>query len=344
MIQWCKNTFSIVKPYVPATCFFGGFTWDNFTLKRIDNTLDMIIFGSYLLLCAAVIVLLGRGVKFKFSQYLPMAIQFFFGGLFSSFVVYYFKSASSLPSFIFMLFLLGMLVGNEFIEKKLNNVTLASTLWGIATFMYLNAVLPVLLKAMNGWVFLLALAASFCLYLGIRFLSANPTVRLESIGLVYGLILLFYFMNIIPPVPLAKKQMGIYRSVLRKDNNYLCAVSQPSWFLPLKKSERKYAWAQGDTVFCFSSIFAPTDLKKKIFHHWYYRDPEKKKFIQTDRIGYRMVGGREDGYRGYTFKCHVRPGKWKVALKTDDNKTLGIVSFDVVERKNQFLEYKTFNF
>ncbi len=344
MIKWCKDTYTKIKSYIPAVCFLGGFSWDNLTLRRIDNTLDMVMFGGYLLLCGVAIFLMGRGIKFKFSQYLPMAVQFFFGGLFSSFVVYYFKSASSLPTLLFMFLLLVLLIGNEFIEKKLNNVTLASMLWGFATFMYLNATLPVILRAMNGWVFILSLATSFSLYLALRYVTANPTMRLGSMGAVYGMIFIFYFLNIIPPVPLAKKQMGIYRTISRNENFFSCAISRPPWFQPFRKSEKRFDWAQGDTVFCFTSIFAPTNLTKKVFHHWYYQDPQKNKFILTDRVGYRLIGGREDGYRGYTYKSHMKPGKWKVALKTDDNKTLGIVSFRVVDRDRDSLALKTFHF
>ncbi len=332
MITHIKQKFNTIKPYFPAIAFFCGFTWDNLTLRRIDNTLDMIIFGVYVLIAGIVIILIGRKVSFKFSEYLPMGVQFFFGGLFSSFVVYYFKSASSVPSLLFMLFLLALLVGNEFIEKKLHDITLSATLFGIAAFMYLNAILPVFLKHMNAWIFLLAVACSFGLFMGLKKLSKSESLDIRPVSLLFILIILFYFLNVIPPVPLAKKEMGIYRSISKRENTFHCSFEKPPWYTILKKGEKRYAFSQGDTVFCFTSVFAPTRLKKRIFHHWYYQNPKTGKYSQTDKMGYRLTGGRAKGYRGYTFKRNMQPGKWKVTLKTDDKKTLGIAEFEIIPR------------
>ena len=332
MFESFKQKFYRIKPYFPAIAFFCGFTWDNLTLRRIDNTLDIIIFGAYLFLAGTAIILIGRGVCFKFSEYLPVAVQFFFGGLFSSFVVYYFKSASSVPSLLFMLFLLIFLVGNEFIEKKLHDITLASTLYAIASFMYLNSILPVLFRQMHTVIFLLAIALSFCIFLLIKKISKNTLLDIRPTAGILCLLIIFYFLNIIPPVPLSKKDMGIYRSVQKIGNSYQCGFQKPPWYNILRMSEKKYAYAKGDTVFCFTSVFAPTKLTKKIFHHWYFQNPGSKKYTETDKMGYRLNGGRERGYRGFTYKKNMEPGKWKVILKTDDKKTIGIAEFEIVPR------------
>jgi hypothetical protein len=142
-----------VQHYMPAVGFLFGFVWDNLTLQRIDNPFDMTTFAAFIVLSGAAIVLMGRGVTFRFSKYLPVAVQFFFGGLFSSFVVYYVKSASSLPSLFFMVLLLAFLVGNEFVEKRLHNITLASIIYALVCFMYFNAMLPIAIHRMDGLVF-----------------------------------------------------------------------------------------------------------------------------------------------------------------------------------------------
>ncbi len=332
MFESIKDKILKIKPYFPAIAFFCGFTWDNLTLKRIDNTLDMIIFGSYLFLNGTIIILIGRKVKFKFSEYLPTAAQFFFGGLFSSFVVYYFKSASSLPTFLFMLFLLTLLIGNEFIEKKLHDITLSATLYSVACFMYLNSILPIFLKHMNAFIFLLAIALSCGIFMLVKKISRTDSFDIRPAIGIFCMLIIFYFLNIIPPVPLSKKEMGIYHSISRHDSVYKCSFQKPSWFNFLKKSEKKYNYTKGDTVYCFTSIYAPTKLTKKIFHHWYYKNPETKKYSQTDKMGYRLTGGRKDGYRGYTFKKNMQPGYWKVMLKTDDKKTMGIAKFKIIPR------------
>ncbi len=334
-IEKLKQKYESVKTYIPAVAFSGGFIWDNFTLKRIDNTLDMAIFGAYVVLAGIVIVLIARGVTFKFSEYLPWGVQFFFGGLFSSFFVYYFKSASSLPAFFFMLFLLALLVGNEFLEKRLRNVTLASVLFGVVAFMYLNAVLPVLLRTMNTRVFLLAIVCSFGLFSLLKYMGRNETIRYGPVVAIYLVLIGFYMANIIPPVPLSKKEIGIYRSIERSDDGYRCAFREPPWYAWGRDDESTFAWSEGDTVYCFSSIFAPTRLSTKVYHCWFLQDPKTGKYTQTDRMGYRLVGGRGRGFRGYTFKRHVSPGKWRIAVKTEHNKILGIKNFTVVPAEKQ---------
>jgi hypothetical protein len=332
MFEAARSRFLKLKPYLPATCFVGGFTWDNLTLVRVDNRLDMAIFGAYLLLAGAAIVLIGRRARFRFSEHLPLAVQFFFGGLFSSFFVYYFKSASSLPAFLFMLVLLVLLVGNEFLEKRLGDIRLAVVLYAMASFMYLNAIVPVLLRRMNALTFILALLLAASLFALVRYLAGPGRVPIAPTAALYGFLTLAYFVNVIPPVPLARKHMGVYRSIERSEGTYRCAYEKPPWYRFGRRQEKRYRWAAGDTVYCFSSVFAPTELRKKIFHHWYFRAEGASGWRETDRMGYALTGGRDEGYRGYTYKCHVRPGRWKVALKTGTGKTVGVVRFEVVSR------------
>lgn len=107
-------------------------------------------------------------------------------------------------------------------------------------------------------------------------------------------------------------------------------MEKAKWHEFFKKSDKRINYTPGDTIFCFSSVFAPTMLKKKIYHHWYFKNKKSGKYEQTAKIGYYLTGGRNDGYRGYTFIRNIKPGKWKVKLKTDDGKTIGIESFNVV--------------
>ncbi len=320
------------KPYISALFFLGGFTWDNLTLQRIDKTGDMVIFGLFVLGAGVAITLIGSRLRFPLSQFLPWVVQWFFGGLFSAFFVYYVKSASSLPTLVFIGLIITVLVGNEFLEKKYGDITLSSLLYALASFMYLNAFIPVLVLHMNMWTFFAALTLSGLCIAAIRKFSRNTSVKLWPPALLYLLLTLFYFTNVIPPVPLAKKDMGIYRQIHTENNRYICTYEKPPWHHFWRVGEKSYAWLPGDTVFCYSSIFAPAKLRKKIAHQWYYRDPREKRYLPRDRIAYSIQGGREDGYRGYTYKTNIQPGKWKVELQTQEGKTLGTIHFHVHRR------------
>ncbi|NLG17070.1 MAG: DUF2914 domain-containing protein [Fibrobacter sp.] len=329
MLSGIRSLYTKLKPQLPTVCFLCGSTWDSLTLKRIDSALDLTIFSTYLFLSSIIVILISRKVNFRFAKYLPSAAQFFFGGMFSACTVYYFKSTSSLLTFLFLLCLAATLVCNEFLEKKYSNAQVTFTFWSVCAAMILNFLLPVLTGLMSPWIFLAAIATAFLLCFAISRIALSK-VSLKPVALIYSALILFYFLNVIPPVPLSQKKMAIFRSVSHSGNEYVCTMEKPRWFEPFKSGESVFKYSPQDTVFCFSSVFAPTRLKKEIYHHWYYKDPESGKWSEATRIGYRLTGGRDQGYRGYTYKKNIGPGSWKVMLKTKEGKTVGIRSFKVV--------------
>ena len=139
-----------------------------------------------------------------------------------------------------------------------------------------------------------------------------------------------YFANAIPPVPLAVKHIGIYRSVEKTDGAYVCLMEKPRWFEVWRKGEKAYRYRPGDAVYCFTAIFAPTRLTQQIYHHWYYRGADAGAYRDVGRVGYGLAGGRDEGYRGYTYKKAVSPGKWRVEVETEDGRTLAVQSFTLV--------------
>jgi hypothetical protein len=76
-------------------------------------------------------------------------------------------------------------------------------------------------------------------------------------------------------------------------------------------------------------VFAPVRLETTIFHHWYHRPDKGGPFSPADRIPIRIQGGREGGYRAYTFKQGLSAGDWRVDVETEDGRVLGRVRFTV---------------
>ena len=108
-----------------------------------------------------------------------------------------------------------------------------------------------------------------------------------------------------------------------------------------KNSDENFSYLENDTVFCYTSIFAPTKLTKKCIHHWQKYFPDKKEWITTDRLGYEISGGRYGGYRGYTYKQNVTPGKWRVDVETEEKMLLGRIGFKVKPAEKTERKYKT---
>lgn len=356
--QKLEMFFKKYQKYLPVIFFFSGFGWDSLTLTRIDKMLDNVIFFAYLLLAGCCILLIQfvekeiiRKEKIrKFKEWYPLALQFFLGGLFSGYVVFYFQSAALTKSWIFLGLLLCLLVSNEFLEKRLNNLYLVSGLYFIAAFSFFIFFIPVLSKAMNVFTFLLGAVLGLGFTIGLLFfihkkmasLSQKDVIKISlPVGILFFLMIFFYFKNWIPPVPLSLKSGNIYHFVERHQDQYKLKFEQPPWYNFWEKSDKSFNYLDGDTTFCYTSIFAPTQLTKKCFHHWQKYFPGRKEWITTDRLGYEIFGGRDGGYRGYTFKRNITPGKWRVDVETEEEMLLGRIGFEVKLAEKTDRKYKT---
>jgi hypothetical protein len=54
--------------------------------------------------------------------------------------------------------------------------------------------------------------------------------------------------------------------------------------------------------------------------------------VSQQRVVVNIVGGRQDGYRWYTYKTGPRPGQWRVNIETSDGRSIGRVRFAVEEQ------------
>lgn len=340
------NFYDSYKHFLPVISFTAGFTWDSFTLTRIDLWSDNLILFGYIALLGIMIVVvnfINDGIIKKkwilnYQNWYPLGIQFFLGGLFSSYVVFYFKSASLTKNWLFLGLLIIILIGNEFIENRLSNLKLQFILYFLAAFSFFIFFIPVVLKTMNTFIFVLSGIISVTWVLGLLyFIAKKSTKRTEkdfkkvgTIVLSMFLILnLFYFLNWIPPVPLALKDSGIYHHVSRMGENYQVRYEKGSWYEFWKKSDNIFHYHPGDTVYCFAAVFAPTELNKKIIHHWQIYNTNTEEWQTTDRLSYKISGGRDGGYRGYTYKRNIQTGEWRINVITKEGLLLGRIGFEL---------------
>ncbi|HQV47575.1 MAG TPA: DUF2914 domain-containing protein, partial [Nitrospira sp.] len=52
----------------------------------------------------------------------------------------------------------------------------------------------------------------------------------------------------------------------------------------------------------------------------------------ADKIPLKIAGGREGGYRAYTFKQGLDVGDWRVDVETEDGRVIGRVPVHVEKR------------
>lgn len=349
---------ALYERYLAPVAFLAGFVMDAFTLTRADLPLDNLILILHLSNAALGIALLNafeagrlgraspgagriRGAWLRRIGWLfPLMIQFSFGALFSGFLVLYARSGSWAGSWLFLGTLGILLVGNEFFRRRYRRLTFHASVYFVALFLYFVMALPILLHRMGAGVFVasgLAAVAGIALFAALlRFITpqavaASRIALAASIGGIYLLFHILYFANLIPPIPLALRHLGIYHSLERTDGSYRVRYEKAPWYQFYRSEDALFRWLPGSPVFAASAVFAPTNIDTAIFHHWKYFDAEAGEWVEKSRVSYPMAGGRDGGYRGYSVKQAVMPGQWRVEVRTGRGELLGRTTFEIVE-------------
>lgn len=259
-----------------------------------------------------------------------LALQFCFGGLFSALVIFYFLSSSYLPGLFLVLGLAALLTVNEFLEGHYQRFTLSWTLFATCAILFLNFALPHLFRSVHPIWFYLSTALGYGLVVLVRRASPRARGSLKPAAAVAVALTGLYLVNAIPPVPLVKKRLQIVRALERTPAGYVAKIETPPLWAPWRDTDRKVHQAAGEKVFCYTSVFLPPGISTTLYHVWQHRDAKTGKWVTWSRIGFPVRGGRQDGYRGYTFKRNLTPGKWQVRVETESGRVLGLNRFTVV--------------
>lgn len=337
--QRLKARLSRGRHLLPAAFFLGGVTWDALTLRRIDAWLDNLLLLSYLLILGIALALavllehkrLDVSWLTRLQPYFPAVLQFFFGALFSAYVVFYFQSTALPTHWVFFAGLVALLVANEFIHRRLLNLYVLLLLYTLASFTFFVFFLPVVLRRMSALVFGLSsllslMPVGLLIYLFRRHVIVPKQQAAMLLSSALALVLMLdglYALNWIPPVPLALREGGVYHYVRREEDGYILRYGPGPWYRFWQREHSKFHYLEGDTVFCFTAIFAPTQLHTRVQHVWQRYDPNSHTWVTQEAIAYTVIGGRDNGYRGYTFKRHLQPGRWRVEVRTATGRLLG---------------------
>ncbi len=341
------------EKYAPVLFFIGGFIFDSLTLGRIDRLYDLSILCSHMTLLSVTLYLFNRvsdgvwknTILERYEEYFPLAIQFFFGALSSAYVVYFSRSVSLSKTAYFFIILVLILFANEFLKRRISNKYLQFGVYSFLSFTFFAFIIPVFIKEMSTDIFYLSGGISlFCtlLLMMIVYTFSVSTRNEIHFGKLLGLVLLiylslnaFYFFRLIPPVPIALNEAIVAHHIERTDKNYIVTYEKDEWYIFWRKHRDKFNFKQGDEVYIFSSVFAPTDLEKNIFHRWKWFNPQTELWEQVEDIGYEITGGRAGGYRGYTYKSNLKKGNWSVEVLTEEELILGVIDFEIVEKNSQ---------
>jgi hypothetical protein len=343
-----SKSFTHLKRHWLTFAFLAGFVVDNFTLNRVDQLFDNLLLLTYVILAMLSLVWLYAGIAGKLPEslvpgarrYAPLLTQYAFGGLLSGMLIFYGRSGAWEQSWPFLLIILVVIYGNETIKDRSTRLVFNLAIFFVGLFSYVVLVIPVLTGYMGPWVFLgsgllsLLIMRVFIFFLNFiipNFLALQMRLIVFTIGSIFMGLNFLYFANIIPPIPLSLKEVGIYQSVVRYTDTgeYQIKYEPEAWWKFWRESSEEFHPLEGNNAFCFAKVFAPTKISTDIFHNWQYYDEAKKSWIDYAKIPYPIYGGKGDGYRGYTYITVRQDGLWRCSVETSRGQVLGREVFTV---------------
>jgi hypothetical protein len=138
-----------------------------------------------------------------------------------------------------------------------------------------------------------------------------------------------YFFNLIPPIPLALKDAGIYHSIGRIGSTYEVQREEKG-IIDFFRLREKVHVTQGQKLYAYSAIFSPPKLDINIVHEWQHKNAQGE-WVTTSRIQLPLAGGRPEGFRTYSEKSNLQPGDWRVNIGTYRGQLIGRINFEVVQ-------------
>lgn len=354
------NMWRKYERFFTGGALLTGFCFDLLIATRPDSPTNNLLLLFYLFAAGGLIVVLNMKQMQRLETQSPaepilllLMMQFLFGNLSSNLLVLYGRSGTLAGSAIFLAILLSMLVGNEFLKTRYGQLRFTIAIYYTLVFSYLMIAVPTFIfHSISVWVFLasgvlsLVFIALF-LWAVYRFILRGKYRKRQLVEVgtyiagIFFAFNIFYFLNIIPPVPLGLKDIGIYHSVTRNSAGvYALSFEAPSWFAFWRSTSPTYHIQNGKPAYCLSAVFAPTGLSTPIVHSWEFYNEKTGKWEIRARISFPINGGRDGGYRGFSTKT-LTPGKWRCDVETQGGALIGRMDFTAASGALPELSSKT---
>jgi len=341
-----KNWYTKFERPISSLSLIGGFVFDAVTLTRVDEFWENVWVAGHLLIVAVCIVLINARENIEHDEsdpgklhfWLVNALQWFFGGLLSTYLVFYFRSGTLSDTWPFFVILAAAFIANERLKKHYARLTFQISILFLSIILFSVYIVPVIMHQIGSWIFIISGIVSIVvliIFLWIlhavareKFRHSRLPVILSAAGIFIGINVL-YFYNLIPPIPLSLKDAGIYQSfVINGPGNYTAQYQDQGFFGFLQFDER-VSIVSGTPLYAYSAVFSPTSFKTSIIHEWQYYDTTSRAWVTRGRITLATSGGGDLGYRTFSTEGNITAGKWRVNVKTPQGQIIGRLSFDV---------------
>lgn len=342
-----SHWYSRFERPISSLSLIGGFVFDALTLKQVGMFWENIWVIVHLVVVALCIILINRDTHTpeeerdpeKLHFWLLNILQFVFGGLLSTFLVFYFRSGSFFVSWPFLLVLALAFLANERLKHHYARVSFQISFFFLSLFSFAIFLVPVLFHQIGLGMFLISGAVSLGLLalflLVLKTLATNSfleskkilTASITTIFLVFNFL---YILNLMPPIPLSLKDGGIYHSITKNsDGAYTVEHEQNSWKSYFSLYDNFHTLSP-DTAYAYSAVFSPTALDTEIIHEWQKYDESVNNWVTMGTVNLAVIGGREGGFRTYSTKTNPESGKWRVNVKTPRGQIIGRIYFNVI--------------
>lgn len=340
-----KKIYRLIKTHLSTCLFISGFLLDPFTLPDGNTRIAtyMGIFYVTIISCAIlareIVITRNKATKTEEHIYngLTFAIALLSGALLSYVFVYYERSAELSVSWPFFILFIGIMICHEFISTHHFRFMLDIAVLLIGSLFFSIFKIPLLLKEVSDESFVISVAIALTLsLLFIHILSRTSDVahdyktKLQALAVSISLtVSFFYFGGFIPAVPLALKEVGIYSYIERVASGD--SIDYRKETLTQKKSlfslHPHYVQGESHTLYFFSAVEAPSEIKAPLSHLWYYYNKNTNMWEIVAAIPFSVYGGREGGYRAFSRIENSKKGLWRVIVKAGERRVVGRYTF-----------------
>ncbi|MES2213715.1 MAG: DUF2914 domain-containing protein [Patescibacteria group bacterium] len=333
---------------ISSLSLIAGFLFDALTLKRVDTLWEnswvlahIVIVGVFIILIHAHEGKAGdeQNPDTRHFWYVNI-LQFFFGGILSTYIVFYFRSADLFVTWPFILLLAIAFIANESLKRHYVRMSFQISLFFLSIYSFAIFLVPVLFHRIGVWMFILSGIISLItilLFLLIlyrvtkqKYLKSRKVVALTILSICV-VINILYFTNLIPPIPLSLKDGGMYHVIIKNpDGDYSVYNEDLGWRKYFQLFPR-YTEVIGEPVYAYTAIFSPSRLNLTIVHKWQKFDEVSRRWATESSVELPVIGGRDGGFRTYSVQYDLPPGTWRVNVETEQGQLIGRIRFTIVQ-------------
>lgn len=335
----------LLRRFYPVAAFFGGFIFDALTLGQRVKPSDFWQLGGYLLGAALFASWLAWRDLHEKEPPLPandlnghaarlvwqapyLLVQFFYGGIFSALFILYFKSSGHLGAWLSAAALGTLLVANEFAGNRYGRrFTLTWSLFALNAILLLNFVLPHVLGSLAPVWFYASTVAGAALAHLLRWLAPGRPGRIGPAWGIAVALLVAWNLGMIAPVPLVNRDMAVGHDFVQSSGRFALLVEPAPWWQFWRSQSTVVHVPEGGRLYGVSAVFAPQGVVADLEHRWEVREDGDWRLVYRNR--FHSNGGRERGFRGYSWVLSPRPGDWRFVVATQDGRTIGVLNVGV---------------